>query len=74
MGEYVVSRAYGKPLLLKKRERMNVLRLVPVPVRTYVHVYMECNDIIERVTFMTTKYAYSPESISRSRGCGRSTL
>ena len=28
---------------------MNLLPLVPV----------ECNDIIERVTFMTTKYMYS---------------
>ena len=35
---------------------MNLLPLVPV----------ECNDIIKRVTFMTTKYAYSPESISQA--------
>ena len=31
---------------------MNLLPLAPV----------ECNDIIERVMFMTTKYVYSPES------------
>ena len=47
---------------------MNLLPLVPGPV--------ECNDIIERVTFMTTKYAYSPElnRAYRSRGCVRNGL
>ena len=44
---------------------MNLLPLVPV----------ECNDIIERMTFMTTKYAYSPESrISISRAWKEYTL
>ena len=44
---------------------MNLHPLVPV----------ECNDIIECVTFMTTKYVYSPEScISISQAWKEYTL